>query len=227
MKKINHLLATVVIMICAIGLSSCVDKNDSKFSFQGSDFATIVSIGDKYAYFDVPLANEGSVTLYGEYKGRFDPTEYPAGSYVLLTYIIESGLDESLPMPVDIVSVTPVKSLGLTQASTSECENALTTGSYTLGQPSVQGYYVQMMVNVNKAENRIWTCYWDTEASDSKVAHIYLTTKAVEPDKDTQYQFIRVNINDILAKGTFRQICLHGNTQNGTDSKYYLEIPEK
>ena len=84
--------------------------------------------------------------------------------------------------------------------------------------------YVNMILSVQKSNNRTWNCYFDSASSTGDVAELYLDTKATDETPDLIGVALSVDVSSITSGNHFKTIRFHINDQNGTDHTYDLAL---
>lgn len=220
--KVFKILSALSFAFLAMTFTSCLGGNDDyNGQATGQDFVTVASYSPQNITFSLTNQNGGIISLYSNQAAKVDETQYPVGSRAFITYSYQVGQDVSKAVKIDLMSINPVTTIPLysvTQVPGISYGRISTSRIYYLAN------YVNMILSVQKSNNRTWNCYFDSASSNGDVAELYLDTKATDETPDLIGVALSVDVSSITSGNRFKTIRFHINDQNGTDHTYDLAL---
>lgn len=219
--KVFKILSVLSFAFLAMTFTSCLGGDDDyNGQATGQDFVTVASYSPQNVTFSLTNQTGGIISLYSSQVAKVDETAYPVGTRAIITYSYQVGQDVTKAVKIDLMSINPVTTIPLSSGPVP----GISYGRISTSRIYYLANYVNMILSVQKSNNRTWNCYFDSASSNGDVAELYLDTKATDETPDLIGVALSVDVSSITSGNRFKTIRFHINDQNGTDHTYDLAL---
>lgn len=219
--KVFKFLSVLSFAFMAATFSSCLGGDDDyNGQATGQDFVTVASYSPQNVTFSLTNQTGGIISLYSSQVAKVDETAYPVGTRAIITYSYQVGQDVTKAVKIDLMSINPVTTIPLSSGPVP----GISYGRLTTSRIYYLAGYINMILSVQKSDNRTWDCYFDSASSNGDVAELYLDTKATGETPDLIGVALSVDVSSIISGNRYKTIRFHINDQNGTDHTYDLAL---
>lgn len=220
MKSIRRLLTPVLfLMIMAVALPSCLDKEDENTTIYQNIVTFVRNGGDNRVYFEYQQVDDSpTVSLFT--TGSIDESVVPAGSRLLMRYTLSDGMKYGESGQVSVLGLQQVTKSTITQAPTEEAKAA--NASIYLVTFYRSGKYLNLVASLPLVEDREFLLVADesTVGTTNPVLYLTTTTASTNPGANTQY-VASIDIENFWSAPTTEKLTVHiNNTANPTYTKF-------